>query len=129
MGQSLIGRDDVRALLADALADARSGRGSLLWLTGEAGIGKSRLLTELGDLASDATVLRGSGWEDPGTPGFWLWTQVLRGADAISGTTSWPPEATALVSGESGPLDTAGRFPLFDAVTRVVTGLAERGPV
>jgi len=129
MGQPLIGRDDVLALVADALSDMRAGRGGVLWLTGEAGIGKTRLLAELGELASDATLLRGSGWEDPGTPAFWIWTQVLRSAAEVTDPASWASEATALLEGATGATDAAGRFPLFDAVSGVVTGLAERAPV
>lgn len=129
MGQPFIGREDVRALLADTWADADAGRGGLLWVSGEAGIGKTRVLAELGDLATSATVLRGSGWEDPGTPAFWLWTQVLRGAAEAGDPKEWAAEATGLLDGVSVPIDAAGRFPLFDAVTRVITGLAEDGPV
>jgi tetratricopeptide (TPR) repeat protein len=129
MGQPLIGRDDVRAQLADALADARGGRGGVVWLAGEAGIGKSRLLDTVAELADGAVVLRGSGWEDPGTPAFWLWTQVLRGAAELSDPATWAPEATALLGGAPGPADAASRFPLFDAVTRVVTDLGESTPV
>lgn len=128
MGQPLIGRDEIRAQLADSLDDARAGRGGVLWLTGEAGIGKTRLLTELGDLATGMTVLRGSGWEDAGTPAFWIWTQVLRGAAEITSATDWAPEAASLLTGEFVPKDTAGRFPLFDAVSTVITGLGDRGP-
>ncbi|HET6167199.1 MAG TPA: AAA family ATPase [Marmoricola sp.] len=127
MGQPFIGRDEVRDLLVDAWADAGTGRGGLLWVSGEAGIGKTRVLGELGDLAEEATVLRGSGWEDPGTPAFWLWTQVLRGAAATGDPASWPAEARSLLDGVSVALDAAGRFPLFDAVTQVISGLP--GPV
>ena len=125
MGQPLIGRDDIRAQLADALADARAGRGGVVWLAGEAGIGKTRLLDVLAELAGGAVVLRGSGWEDPGTPAFWLWTQVLRGAAELSDPVTWAPEAAALLGGAPAPADAASRFPLFDAVTRVVTDLTE----
>jgi DNA-binding CsgD family transcriptional regulator/tetratricopeptide (TPR) repeat protein len=47
----LIGRDDLLALAERRLTAARSGAGHLLFLAGEAGIGKTRLLTELCDRA------------------------------------------------------------------------------
>jgi predicted ATPase len=42
----LAGRNAELAQLEDLLARARSGRGQAVWVTGEAGIGKSRLLVE-----------------------------------------------------------------------------------
>ncbi len=43
----MIGRDDLLALAGRRLAEAAAGRGQLLFLSGEAGIGKTRLLTEI----------------------------------------------------------------------------------
>src|SRR4051812_2539854 len=70
MAAPLIGRADARAVIRDALADTVAGRGGVLWLSGEAGIGKTRLLAELATLADagGGVVLRGAGWEDPAPP-------------------------------------------------------------
>ncbi len=43
----LLGRDDALAALTRAFTAARSGRGQVVYVVGEAGIGKSRLLLEL----------------------------------------------------------------------------------
>jgi hypothetical protein len=43
----LVGRDDLLALASRRLASAADGVGELLFLAGEAGIGKSRLLAEI----------------------------------------------------------------------------------
>ncbi len=40
----VVGRDDVLALLARKIGEARAGRGQCLLIAGEAGIGKSRLV-------------------------------------------------------------------------------------
>ena len=63
-----------------ALAEARAGRGRLFLLTGESGIGKSRLLEETAVAAEriGVRVAWGRGWESGGTPPYWPWVQVLR---------------------------------------------------
>ncbi|WP_016699815.1 helix-turn-helix transcriptional regulator [Actinoalloteichus spitiensis] len=57
----LIGRDTELAELGDALANARKGRGSALFVVGEPGIGKSRIAAEAVGTAYEAgmVVLRG----------------------------------------------------------------------
>ena len=142
--QLLFGRDGIWARLREHLTAARSGRGRVVWLSGEAGIGKTRLLSELDhDAASEgSTILHGTGWEDPGTPPFWVWTQVLREATArrpaadleaawglrVRDALRLLPEfgVGGRVPAEEG---TTARFPLFDAFAAVVTGLADERPV
>ena len=75
-----VGREaELRALL-DALHDARDGRGGAVLISGEPGIGKSRLVDELTARARDdgMAVLRGRCWESGGAPAYWPWVQVLR---------------------------------------------------
>ena len=64
---TLFGREAERALLADALARARDGHGSLLLLSGEAGVGKTRLAGEVA-AAADVLVLRGAASSSAVTP-------------------------------------------------------------
>jgi class 3 adenylate cyclase/ABC-type lipoprotein export system ATPase subunit len=52
----LVGRERETAHLRELLAELASGRGRILFLTGEPGIGKSRLLTELRSLAGDSVT-------------------------------------------------------------------------
>ncbi len=61
MSSRLIGRETELAELQAALADAGSGRPSFVFVAGESGVGKSRLLDELCDQAAagGARVLRG----------------------------------------------------------------------
>jgi DNA-binding NarL/FixJ family response regulator len=62
----LIGRDAELSMLADVLAEVRSGKGGLVLIAGEAGVGKTRLADEA--LArSELFVLRGSASPE-GTP-------------------------------------------------------------
>ncbi|WP_433367441.1 helix-turn-helix transcriptional regulator [Actinoplanes sp. CA-142083] len=53
----LVGRDDLVALAERRLASAAEGRGELLFLAGEAGIGKSRLLAEIVRRSEGFTVV------------------------------------------------------------------------
>ena len=75
-----VGRERELAELTRSLEDAISGRGRLFLLTGEPGIGKSRLAEELARHARDrgALVLIGRCWEAGGVPAFWPWVQSLR---------------------------------------------------
>src|ERR1700674_3375686 len=58
----LVGREEELSTLEDALLAACRGEGSVVVLAGDAGMGKSRLCTELADRAEriGATVLEGS---------------------------------------------------------------------
>ncbi|WP_239137720.1 helix-turn-helix transcriptional regulator [Sphaerisporangium rufum] len=74
-----VGRAAELALLRDALARARSGSATTLFVGGEAGVGKTRLIREFQARAGDARVLVG-GCLELGTDGlpFAPFTAVLR---------------------------------------------------
>ena len=66
--------------LVSALRDAFSGRGRLVMLVGEPGIGKTRTAQEIASLAEleGAEVLWGDCYEGEGAPPYWPWLQTLR---------------------------------------------------
>jgi predicted ATPase len=68
-------------VLHAALEDALAGRGRLLLLVGEAGIGKTRTAREfLGHAGKrGAFGLWGRCHESPGAPPYWPWVQIVRG--------------------------------------------------
>jgi hypothetical protein len=55
----LVGRDAELERLGSAVEDLRAGRGQVLLLVGDAGLGKTRMLTELRSLGPDVTWLEG----------------------------------------------------------------------
>jgi len=79
-GDRLLGRDaEIASLLAD-LEAARSGDGRLTLITGPPGIGKTRLIEELGRRAARrGFAVAAARCEDAeGSPPLWPWEQILR---------------------------------------------------
>jgi ABC-type transport system substrate-binding protein/class 3 adenylate cyclase len=74
---ALLGRAQELAAGEEALAAARSGNGGILFLTGEAGIGKSRLLREL-RLRFDGTWLEGRCISYGESLPYWPFRDLLR---------------------------------------------------
>src|SRR4029453_9172687 len=72
-----VGRERELEALTARLADARAGRGRLVLLVGEPGIGKTRIAEEL--IARAATsndrILWGRCAEQEGAPAYWPWVQ------------------------------------------------------
>jgi DNA-binding SARP family transcriptional activator len=143
-----VGRERELAELLAGLEDALSGRGRLFLISGEPGIGKSRLADELANRAAlrGAQLLFGRAWEAGGAPAFWPWVQALRtlvrerdperlrselGARAPD-LAQLLPELRELLPGLPEPpsLDSEGaRFRLFDAVASFLRATAETQPL
>ena len=77
---AFVGREDELQQLVAALDEALAGRGRVVLIAGEPGIGKSRLCEELiaHARARRARVLVGRCWEAGGAPAYWPWIQALR---------------------------------------------------
>jgi DNA-binding CsgD family transcriptional regulator len=75
-----VGRQREMEVLRADLEAALSGRGRLVMLVGNPGIGKTRTAQELAGYAEErgARVLWGRCYETPGAPPFWPWGQVIR---------------------------------------------------
>ena len=75
-----VGRQPELADLTISLGDALEGRGRIVMLAGDAGIGKTSLAQELAAVAESrsATVFWGRCYEEQGAPPYWPWIQLLR---------------------------------------------------
>jgi predicted ATPase len=136
-----VGRERKMAELIAALDGALDGRGGLVMLAGQLGIGKTRLTEELLAVAHDrgAVVTLGVCYEGGGTPPYWPWIQVIRSlltepSEAIKGALETraaviaeivPEIRDILPQLESAPeVDPSqARFRLFDSITSFLNGL------
>lgn len=131
--------EELTALLEEALA----GRGAAAVVTGEPGIGKTRLVSEIARQAGTkgSAVAWGTSWEGGGQPAFWPWTQVLRALAGELGQAALenPDWAASLLRPLWGGVSTSGtgtsseaedaRFALFDGLTEVLRRIADDHPL
>ena len=120
----LVGREGELLRVEPLFSDLMAGRGGLVLITGEPGIGKTRFAEEL------SARLRGQGvrtawasaWPDAGTPPLWMWQQALdqlvQPADVLD----------TLLPSSPDEADEA-RFAQFAWVATAIRAAAEVGPV
>ncbi|WP_100448414.1 ATP-binding protein [Glycomyces xiaoerkulensis] len=129
----LIGRDHPAAVLRAAVERTTVSHGGLALVTGEAGIGKTTLVTDVAAAyRRDSLTLFASSWESEAVPEYWLWTQILRSLRGRLGDDGWDalpvaPPVAALLGGAEGSLPS--EFELFDAVTQVLIAASHRRPL
>jgi hypothetical protein len=122
-GERFFGRRDELALLGRRLADARAGRGSIILVTGPAGIGKTGLVEKFVAAVGDMPLGWGGTTADEGMPPKWPGVRALR---------AWPDPGTALASALAG--DAQQRYGMaedaaattFAADTLVIDAIGEQ---
>lgn len=137
-----VGRAGLVAALERRIEGLRGGRGGVVLLRGEAGIGKTRTLEELERIAwrHGVDTVRGAGNPHLGAPPFWPWLQVFRDLSAYRPVGRLRREiqtlAPALLDidplGEPAaalPGTDGARFRLFDAATRCLREASALGPL
>jgi predicted ATPase len=128
--EELIGREGEQAQLHAWVTEALAGRGSLVLLGGEAGVGKTTLVQH-SLAASGLQVLEGFAVEG-GTPPFGPVVEALRSYLRTGGVSLLEgPLAShlAMLLPELGTLDAAAdRATLFEAIRQAVATIAGRRP-
>jgi class 3 adenylate cyclase len=135
---------DLRA----AVDHAMSGHGAAILITGEQGVGRSRLASEADTYAElrGATVLWGRCADSEGAPSYWPWIQVIRSyartvdADVLradlGGESAEIAQLVPEVREQIGEFDepqpaepSQARFRVLDAVTTFLHNVARRQPL
>ena len=142
----LFGRSRELAALTAAWSAARDGHGQVAVVTGEGGIGKTRLVTELARRADNAggRVAVGAGVDVGGEAPFAVWQelarQLVRTVPAPPEDAGWPQELGRLTPDLATGLGRTGvpppvaapeleRLRIFDAALRLVEWAAAGRPV
>jgi hypothetical protein len=136
-GREIIGRDHPAGLLRAEIARAADSHGGLVLVTGEAGIGKTTLVTGAADeaRARGALVLGGACWDSDSAPGYWPWVQVIRALRRTATAEEWAAAEEAGGTGLSVLLgdrtggDPVADFELYDAVTTALVSVSHHRPV
>jgi tetratricopeptide (TPR) repeat protein len=143
-----VGREQELDELCGAVDRAVAGSGEVVFITGDPGIGKTRLAEQVVAYAHmrDAEALWGRCYEGDGAPPYWPWVQIIRAY-----VLGHDPDAVAAVMGvgaadiaqmesevrrrlpnvvEPPRLDAEeARFRLFDSVTRFLVAASREQPL
>lgn len=133
-GTPIIGRESELAFLSRVLERARGGQAHAVLISGDAGVGKTRVLEEAAGRATAAgmTVLTGHCVDlgDVGLP-YLPFTEVLGALAADSrfaGLVSSHPAVERLL-GAGSPGDSGGRLRLFESVAALFADLSDLAPL
>jgi class 3 adenylate cyclase len=147
-GGVFVGRERELEELRAAVDDVRQGRGRLVLLAGEPGIGKTRTASELTTYARmrGFQILWGRCHETGGAPAYWPWVQIIRGylpdrdprllmsdmgtgAAAIAQVVSEVRERLADLPTPPALEPEQARFRLFDSIAAFLRNAAGREPL
>jgi class 3 adenylate cyclase/tetratricopeptide (TPR) repeat protein/DNA polymerase III delta prime subunit len=147
-GGVFVGREREVDRLRTALEESLAGRGKLILLVGEPGIGKTRTAQELATYARlrGARVLIGRSYEAEGAPAYWPWLQMARtyiqdadpealatdmgpGANDIAQVIAEVRERIPTVAPALELEPEQARFRFFDSISTFLKNAALRDPL
>jgi hypothetical protein len=137
-GTGIVGRAESLRRLDEVMCGSAEGRRSAVFVSGEAGMGKTSLIREGIDAATTDPIVVGWGtcWHGEGAPGFWPWMQAFDdlvravGLDEAGGAAGHDRDRVSLLVRDIGPaVDSSGdpdqhRLLLLDAGVRWLEALA-----
>jgi hypothetical protein len=118
-----------------ALERAREGRGAVVRLVGEPGIGKTRLADEACALAEGQgmRVAWGRCWEAGGAPAYWPWRQIVRtlGLEAAARELAElaRPASPGAAAGVAPPDAEEARFRVHEGVAEMLEQATDEAPI
>jgi len=143
-----VGREKEMDELRAGLEDSLSGRGRLMMLVGEPGIGKTRTSEEFATYARlrNVQVLWGRCYEGEGAPAYWPWVQIIRsyvhdkepkelmsemgpGAADIAQVVSEVKERLPGLPAPPQLEPEQARFRLFDSITTFLKNASKGAPL
>ncbi|MGW2196994.1 BTAD domain-containing putative transcriptional regulator, partial [Streptosporangium sp. NPDC001682] len=145
-GRRLVGREPHLHRIRERVRDTARGAGGVLLVSGESGVGKTRLAEAAAEIAGElgVTPVWSRCVEGRGAPAFWPWIQVLTaleeeaeagagGLEAVTREAAGVENVIRRLTGADGASvaddpDTA-RFLLHDAVARALSRRAGAAPV
>jgi DNA-binding winged helix-turn-helix (wHTH) protein len=130
---TFVGRSSYVTCLQARLDDGVRGRGGVVWISGDAGIGKTRTMEELARRARLAGLdtFRAIAHADPRPPPYWLWAQVVRAYAAghpSARTSRFLERVESAVNAGKGAAS-GPSFPFFEEVTRFLIGASNSRPI
>ena len=125
---TVVGRERERALLQQQLDGAAAGKGGLILLGGEAGIGKTTLAGWVRSQAADQGILAltGSCYDLTTTPPYGPWSEIIfRGYEPADGLPPVPVE----IRDQTGFAAIASEAALFEVVGEFFAEVSEHQPL
>jgi DNA-binding CsgD family transcriptional regulator/tetratricopeptide (TPR) repeat protein len=129
--RQLFGREGELAVLMRGLSDSEHGCGRVIWIGGEPGIGKTRLVEELAGAAAarGATVAWARCVDAETAPPYWPWAEAIRALlrtvdvqalslphSCLERLSALAPDVMARPAPPAGLTTASDRYQLFDAV-------------